>query len=83
MLKLNQQETKLFSNLSSSSEGQVLVSFIEKLEKELVDIRNIPDNDLIVEKKARELAIKILNKEVKDRIRTPQTFPRPEANDYD
>lgn len=75
-------QKQLFRNLSQSSDGDALIEYVKELQAELVDIRNIPDNNLDIEKKARELAVKILQEKLIDKIHKPQFTAPAVADEY-
>lgn len=50
----------MFVRLSEGSDGKTLRAYCNKVLNSLVDIRNIPDGEEALEKKARVLAVRVL-----------------------
>lgn len=67
-VSLNQQEQGMFHRLSETNDGKLLVGFLEKLIREAVDIRNIK-GDAEAEKKGREVAVKLIEENIVNRIK--------------
>jgi hypothetical protein len=68
-MNLNEKEQKQFRDLARSSYAPFLLTFIEKLVLELVDIRNIKGDNTDVERKGREVAVAILDRELVNRLK--------------
>lgn len=68
-MNLNEKEQKQFRDLAHSSYAPFLLNLIEKLVLELVDIRNIKGDNTDVERKGREVAVGILDRELVNRLK--------------
>lgn len=69
MITLTNQEQEVLQRIGGSSDGRVIRGFCQKLVDTLVDIRNIPDGNTDVEKKARTLAVRIIQEEIINRFK--------------
>lgn len=67
-MKLTKEENLMFIELARSSFGPNLCRYIDKLILELVDIRNIKGDNTDIERKAREVAVNVLETEFKSRL---------------
>lgn len=84
MLKFNQQEHDLFVRMSNGADGKVLRNYLKKLVNELVDIRNIPDQNADIEKKARTLAVNIIQTALVDRLTNVNAnLAQPNEDEYE
>ena len=84
MLKFNQQEHDVFVRMSNSSDGKTLRNYLKKLINELVDIRNIPDQNADIEKKARTLAVNIIQTALVDRLTNVNAnLAQPNEDEYE
>lgn len=84
MLKFNQQEHDVFVRMSNSSDGKILRNYLKKLVNELVDIRNIPDQNADIEKKARTLAVNIIQTALMDRLTNINAnLDQPNEDEYE
>jgi hypothetical protein len=70
--------------MSSGSDGKILRSYLKKLVNELVDIRNIPDQNADIEKKARTLAVNIIQTALIDRLSNLNAnLDQPNEDEYE
>lgn len=84
MLKLSKQEQDLFQRLATGSDGKLLLKFCEKLVNSLVDIRNIPDTDASIEKKARSISVRCIEEEFITRLKVLNgDIQSPEDDQYE
>lgn len=84
MLKFNQQEHDVFVRLSNGSDGKILRGYLKKLVNELVDIRNVPDQNADIEKKARTLAVNIIQTALLDRLTNVNAnLAQPNEDEYE
>jgi hypothetical protein len=82
-LELNNREITLFSNLAKGADGEILKKFLERIEMALIDIRNIPDQNVDIEKKARTLAVNIIKENITDRLKVLNgEIEPPNEDDY-
>ena len=84
MIDLTPQETALFQRMAKSLDGIALTEFCDKLSSSLVDIRNIPNENLDVEKRARTLAVNIIKENFIDRLKVLSgDVAPPNTDDYE
>jgi hypothetical protein len=70
-IEITKEEENLFNLLGRGDNGRVMLGYSEKLVKELADIRNIDTkSDLAVEMVARERAIKMIEENFVDRLKS-------------
>lgn len=69
--------------MAKGGSGQTIIEFVERLVNSLVDIRNIPDGDATVEKKARSLAVSILEENFIKRFRALRGEVEPSDDSYE
>lgn len=69
-IELTPIETTVFSSMANGVDGKILISFCQRLADTLVDIRNIPNENLDVEKRARSLAVNIIELNLINRLKT-------------
>lgn len=81
-LPLNQQEREMFRRLSQSNDGQILAGFLERLALKAVDIRNIPDANLLEEKRGREVAVRFIEENVTGRLKTLGKDVEPDEDEF-
>jgi hypothetical protein len=68
-IKLTEKENSMFKEIANSGLGLMLTGHIKRVIEHYMDIRNIEGDNLLAEKKGREIAVQILEDEFISRLR--------------
>lgn len=83
MLKLNNQEKDFFIRLSKGPDSKVFKGYCSKIVNELIDIRNIPDEHTDIEKKARTLAVKMIESSFISKLSSNNDFDGEDNDEFE